>query len=93
MFIIVLLFRKTFADQLDLPENNWHLPENQPAPVITETKEESQVKLLFKEKEVKSLTPSSSSSSTGGKSNETVTFKKRKSAPNRQLRGASSRDD
>ncbi|CAM2703939.1 unnamed protein product [Rotaria socialis] len=24
--------RKTLSDQLDLPADNWHLPENQPAP-------------------------------------------------------------
>ncbi|CAF0846294.1 unnamed protein product [Adineta ricciae] len=81
------LKRKTFGDQLDLPVDNWHLPENQPVPVIAETKDTSHVKLLFKEREITSL-PSSSSS----KANETVTFKKRKMTSNRQLRGASNKD-
>ncbi|UJR25035.1 hypothetical protein I4U23_006395 [Adineta vaga] len=77
------LKRKTFGDQLDLPSDNWHLPENQPVAIITETKDTSYVKLDFKEREITSL-PSSSLS----KANETITFKKRKVTSNRQLRGA-----
>jgi hypothetical protein len=78
---------KTFGDQLDLPTDNWHLPENQPAPVIQEIKEDSHVKLVFKEREITAI-PSSSSS----KASETAVFKKRKPASNRQLRGSSNKD-
>lgn len=88
LFISLGLFSsKTFGDQLDLPTDNWHLPENQIAPVIQETKEETHVKLVFKEREITALPPSSSS-----KANETTVFKKRKTASNRQLRGSSNKD-
>ena len=83
----VSIGRKTFGDQLDLPTDNWHLPENQPEPVITETKDDSHVKLVFKEREVTGLPGSSAS-----KANETVTFKKRKTVSNRQLRGTREKD-
>jgi hypothetical protein len=80
-------FSKTFGDQLDLPADNWYLPENQIAPVIQEIKDDSHVKLVFKEREITGL-PSSSSS----KANETAVFKKRKIASNRQLRGSNNKD-
>jgi hypothetical protein len=82
-----LFFSKTFGEQLDLPTDNWHLPENQPAPIIQQIEDESHVKLVFKEREITGL-PSSSSS----KANETAVFKKRKTASNRQLRGSSNKD-
>jgi len=81
------IFSKTFGDQLDLPADNWYLPENQLAPIIPEIKDDSHVKLVFKEREITGL-PSSSSS----KANETPVFKKRKTASNRQLRGSSNKD-
>ncbi|CAF1558099.1 unnamed protein product [Adineta steineri] len=81
------LKRKTFGDQLDLPSDNWHLPENQPVAIIPEIKDDSHVKLVFKEREITGL-PSSSSV----KSNETAVFKKRKATSNRQLRGSNNND-
>jgi hypothetical protein len=90
LFIIsffVHLFSKTFGDQLDLPTDNWYLPENQPEPVITAVKDDHHVKLVFKEKEVPGLPPSSSS-----KASETAVFKKPKSTSNRQLRGSRNKD-
>ncbi|CAF3324061.1 unnamed protein product [Rotaria socialis] len=80
--------RKTLSDQLDLPADNWHLPENQPAPVISEIKDESHVKLTFKEREIPGI-----SSSLSSKTSEGVVFKKRKAASNRQLRGSASKHD
>ena len=82
-----LSFSKTFAEQLDLPEDNWHLPENQPEPVISEVKDDSYVKLVFKEREITGL-PSSASA----KTSDAFAFKKRKPAANRQLRGSSNKD-
>jgi hypothetical protein len=83
-----LFFSKTFGDQLDLPADNWYLPENKPAPVIQEIKDDTHVKLVFKEREITGL-PSSSSS----KASEAAVFKKRKTASNRQLRGSSNKDE
>ena len=77
-------FSKAIGDLLDLPADNWHLPENQPVPVIQETKDETHVKLDFKERVVPGI---------ASKSNETVTFKKRKITGNRQLRGGSEKKD
>ncbi|CAF0758363.1 unnamed protein product [Rotaria sp. Silwood1] len=82
------LKRKTFGEQLDLPADNWHLPENQLVPVISETKDDYHVKLTFKEREITAI-PSNSSS----KTNEPIVFKKRKTASNRQLRGSNDKGD
>ncbi len=71
-------FSDTFADQLDLPDDNWYLPENQPVSIIPEIKDDSHVKLVFKEREITGL-PSSSSSKASGTSN-------------RQLRGSNNKD-
>lgn len=70
------------AEVLDLPSDNWYLTENQPEPVITETKDQT-AKITFKERETPDLTVASSS-----KSGATVTFKKRKTVNNRQIRGS-----
>ena len=85
--ILSHFYSKTFADQLDLPADNWHLPENQLTPIIPETKEETQEKLVFKEREITSI-PSRSSS----KASSSTEFKKRKTVTNRQLRGATGKD-
>jgi hypothetical protein len=85
--LVSFFFSKTFGEQLELPADNWHLPENQPVPVIQQTEDDSHVKLVFKEREITGL-PSSSSS----KTSETAVFKKRKTASNRQLRGSSNKD-
>lgn len=82
------MYSKTFGEQLDLPADNWHLPENQPVSVIPEVKDESHIKLIFKEREVTGIASASSS-----KGSEPVLFKKRKTASNRQLRGSSDKDD
>ncbi|CAF0931298.1 unnamed protein product [Rotaria sordida] len=82
------LKRKTFGEQLDLPADNWHLPENQPVPVISEIKDDSHIKLTFKEREITGI-PSKSSS----KTNEPIVFKKRKTTSNRQLRGSNTKGD
>ena len=79
----ILFFSKDIGELLDLPADNWYLPENQPAPVVQEVKD-PHMKLDFKEREVPGI-PS--------KSNEPVAFKKRKVAANRQLRGASDKKD
>ncbi len=80
-------FSDTFADQLDLPDDNWYLPENQPVSIIPEIKDDSHVKLVFKEREITGL-PSSSSSKASGP----VVFKKSKTTSNRQLRGSNNKD-
>ncbi|CAF2725404.1 unnamed protein product [Rotaria sp. Silwood2] len=82
------LKRKTFGAQLDLPADNWHLPENQPVPVITEIKDDSHIKLTFKEREITGISSNSSS-----KTSEPIVFKKRKTASNRQLRGSNAKHD
>lgn len=64
------------------------MPENQFVPIIPEIKEETQVKLVFKEREITSL-PSSSSSKASG----STEFKKRKIVSNRQLRGVTDKDE
>ncbi len=89
VFIISLsfCFSKTIGEHLDLPTDNWYLPENQPEPIIQLKEDDSHVKLVFKEREITGI-PSSSSS----KTNETPVFKKRKTASNRQLRGSSTKD-
>lgn len=69
---------------MDLPTDNWHLPENQPVPVVQEIKDETHVKLEFKERVVPGI---------ASKSSETVTFKKRKITGNRQLRGSGEKKD
>ncbi|CAF0753898.1 unnamed protein product [Didymodactylos carnosus] len=75
--------KRTVGDTLDLPHENWHLPSNQPEPVI-EVKPEQ--KVIFKEREIKT-------SDSAAKTSTNIEFKKRKVAQNQNLRGRRTKDD